>query len=125
MCGFTIKVVVIVESQPFAFGITDVYVPAVVLTVPSGVVYELPAQIATEVEELVCGFTIKVVVIVESQPFAFGITDVYVPAVVLTVPSGVVYELPAQMETEREELVFGITLKVVVIVESHPFEFGM
>ena len=35
-------------------------------------------------------------------------------------PSGRVVELPLQIETERVDVVFGITINVVVIIESHP-----
>ena len=44
-------------------------------------VCDCPAQIVTVADELVFAFTMSVVVIVESQPSAFGMTDVYVPAV--------------------------------------------
>ena len=44
----------------------------------------------------------------------------YVPALEITTPSGRVEFAPAQIETFLEDDVFGMTVKFVVIVESHP-----
>ena len=82
-------------------------------------------QIETERVELVFGITVNVVVIVESHPAALAMCETYTPAEVFTSPSGSVVELPLQIETERVDVVFGITINVVVIVESHPAALAM
>ena len=64
-------------------------------------------------------------VIVESHPAAFGMREMYVPAVETIVPPGRVVVAPAQIETFLDDDVFGITVKFVVIVESHPAAFAM
>ena len=51
--------------------------------------------------------------------------ETYTPAEVFIRPSGSVVELPLQIETERVDVVFGITINVVVIVESHPAALAM
>jgi hypothetical protein len=71
--GMTVKFVVIVESQPAAFEMWVMYVPVVVCAEPPGGVYELPLQIEMFAELLEFGMTVKFVVMVESQPAAFGI----------------------------------------------------
>ena len=123
--GITINVVVIVESHPAALAMCETYTPAVDATLPSGRIVELPLQIETERVEVVFGITIKVVVIVESHPAALAMCETYTPAVDATLPSGRVVELPLQIETVRDEVVFGITISVVVIIESHPAALAM
>ena len=49
----------------------------------------------------------------------------YVPALEITTPSGRVEFAPAQIEMFLLDEEFGITVKFVVIVESHPAAFGM
>ena len=77
---FTVKLIVIVLSQPAAFGMIAVWVPLLVYTVPSGAVYVL--QTVGEIVELVELFTVKLIVIVLSQPAAFGMIAVWVPLLV-------------------------------------------
>ena len=71
--GMTVKFVVIVESQPAELAICEMYVPAFEITIPSGSVELAPLQIEMFLEEEEFGMTVKFVVIVESQPAAFGI----------------------------------------------------
>ena len=49
----------------------------------------------------------------------------YVPAVETIVPPGRVVVAPEQIEIFLLDEVFGMTVKFVVIVESHPAEFGI
>ena len=49
----------------------------------------------------------------------------YVPALEITTPSGSVEFAPLQIETFLDDDEFGMTVKFVVIVESHPAVFGM
>ena len=49
----------------------------------------------------------------------------YVPAVETIVPPGRVVDAPAQIEMFLLDDEFGMTVKFVVIVESHPAAFGM
>ena len=49
----------------------------------------------------------------------------YVPAVETIVPPGSVEFAPAQIEIFLDDEEFGMTVKFVVIVESHPAVFGM
>ena len=71
------------------------------------------------------GITVKFVVIVESHPAAFGMREMYVPAVETIVPPGRVVVAPAQIEIFLLDDEFGITVKFVVIVESHPAAFAI
>ena len=64
--------------------------------------------------------TIKFVVIVESQPAELAICEMYVPAFEITIPSGSVELAPLHIEIFLLDEVFGMTIKFVVIVESHP-----
>ena len=49
----------------------------------------------------------------------------YVPALEITTPSGSVEFAPAQIEIFLDEEEFGMTVKFVVIVESHPAAFAI
>ena len=49
----------------------------------------------------------------------------YVPAVETIVPPGRVVVAPAQIEMFLDDEEFGMIVKFVVIVESHPAAFGM
>ena len=49
----------------------------------------------------------------------------YVPAVETIVPPGRVVVAPAQIEMFRDDDEFGMTVKFVVIAESHPATLAM
>ena len=75
--------------------------------------------------EEVFGITVRVVVIVLSQPAAFEMCVTYVPEVVCAEPPGGVYDCPSQIEMFAVDDVFGITVRFVVMVLSHPAAFEM
>ena len=62
--------------------------PLVLTVTPSGSTYDAPGQIETFLVLAVPVNTVKIVVIVLSQPCAFEICEIYVPLVLRDAPSG-------------------------------------
>ncbi len=87
---------------------------------PSGIVWLSPWQIAGFCVDVNTGFTVRVVTMVLSQPFAAANVLVYEPAVLTTVPLGKVYVSLAQMEAATGMDWAGNTVKVSTTVLSQP-----
>jgi len=86
--GTTSRTVVTIESHPATEVSVTSYEPVVVTVVPSGSVYEPPAQISALIVFVRTGTTSSIVVTIESHPAAEVNVTSYEPAVVTVDPSG-------------------------------------
>ena len=86
-----------------------------------------PAQnaVSPEIEQLGGVVTVTVTDAIPVHPSALVPVTVYVPAVETIVPPGRVVVAPEQIERFLSEEVCGITVKFVVIVETHLAAFGI
>ena len=83
-----VKLIVIILSQPAAFGIVSLNVAEAVLILPLGVLYVL--HTFGEIVEVDLERIVRLIVITLSQPAAFEIVSLNVAEAVLIFPLGVV-----------------------------------
>ena len=119
----TLRFKVATESQPAAFVVLKVYVPALLYGVPFQVYGNVAEQTETLVVETVSFKIVRFNVAVESQPAAFVVLNVYVPPELYGVPFQVYGNVAEHTETLVVEIVSFSIVKFKVAVESQPAAF--
>ena len=122
VCSFTTRISIAIESHPVELVVVKVYVPASVYSVPFQLYGNAEAQMVSVVVEVVCSFTTRIKVAIESQPDAPVVLKVYVPASVYSVPFQLNGKADAHIVSVVEDVVCSLTTNTKVATLSHPVE---
>jgi hypothetical protein len=117
---FTVKMRLVIESQPPLLVSVSLYVPAAVMLIPFQRYGNWLVQIVVLVVSLNTLFTVRIKLIIESQPALLVSVSLYVPAAVMLIPFQPYGSWLVQMVALVVSLNTEFTVRMRLMIESQP-----
>ena len=117
---FTVNIKLIIESQPLLLVRVSLYVPAALMLMPFQVYGNWLVQMVVLVVSLKILFTVRMRLIIESQPLVLVSVSLYVPAALICVAFHVYGNWLVQMVVLVVSLNTVFTVRMRLVIESQP-----
>src|ERR1044072_3715838 len=117
---FTVRIKLMIESQPLLLTRVSLYVPAALMLVPFQRYGNWLVQMVALVVSRNTVFTVRIRLIIESQPLLLMRVSLYVPAALMLVPFQRYGNWLVQMVALVVSLSTVLTVRIRLIIESQP-----
>src|ERR1044072_56739 len=117
---FTVRIKLVIESQPLLLMSVSLYVPAALILVPFQRYGSWLVQIVVLVVSRNTVFTVRIRLMIESQPLLLVRVSLYVPAALMLVPFQLYGDWFVQMVALVVSLRTLFTVRIKLTIESQP-----